>query len=77
MAQHKVYGAIVAAVRSGKLREPFTRSDFERACPRFGRGTYQAFLSKHARDNPGGASELFERVSTGRYQCLRPFKYGI
>jgi hypothetical protein len=30
---HMVYGAIVAAVKSGRLREPFSKEDFRAACP--------------------------------------------
>lgn len=74
---HKVYGAVVQAVRNGALGEPFSRADFRAACPGLGAGTYNAFLDKHARGNPGGNSELFERVSPGRFKCLRPFRYGL
>jgi hypothetical protein len=49
---HRVYGAIVAAVRSGRLTEPFSKADFKRVCPGFGAGTYQAFLAPSARSNP-------------------------
>jgi hypothetical protein len=74
---HRVYEAIVRAVRSGQLPEPFSRSDFAAQCPGFGAGTYNAFLDKHAKRNPGGNSELFERVAPGRFTCLRPFRYGL
>ena len=74
---HEVYGAIVREVRAGRLGEPFTVDDFRRACTGFGHGTYNAFLHKHAQGNPGGNSELFERVSAGRFTCLRPFRYGL
>lgn len=77
MNRHRVYSAIVAAVRSGRLVEPFTQEDFRRACPGFGEGTYKAFLHKHRRGNPGGNSELFERVGPGRFKLLRPFPYGL
>lgn len=77
MAGHKVYSCIVRAVRSGKLKEPFTKDDFRMACPNFGEGTYNAFLDKHRVGNPGGNSELFERVSPGKFKLVRPFKYGI
>lgn len=76
MARHKVYSAI-AAVRSGDLAEPFTQRDFRRACPGFGGGTYQAFLHKHRRGNPGGYTELFERVSPGKFRLLKPIRYGL
>jgi len=74
---HRVYEAIVKAVKSGTLTESFSKDDFEAACPGFGSGTYNAFLDKHSQGNPGGASELFERVSAGRFRCLRPFHYGL
>jgi hypothetical protein len=48
---HKVYGAIVKAIRSGRLKEPFAKKDFENSCPGLGYGTYNAFLDKHAVDN--------------------------
>lgn len=75
--QHKVYGSIVKAVKEGRLKEPFSQVDFQRHCPGLGDGTYQAFLHKHRRNNPGGNSELFELVAPGRFKCLRPFRYGL
>ena len=74
---HEVYRAIVGAIRRGALREPFSKEDFRTVCPGFGNGTYNAFLDKHRHRNPGGNSELFERVSPGQFKCLRPFRYGI
>ena len=74
---HRVYEAIVSAVRTGILIEPFSRDDFRSACSGFGEGTYNAFLDKHAVGNPGNNSELFERVSPGKFECVRPFKYGV
>ncbi len=74
---HKVYSCIVTAVKARKLGEPFTKDDFKNVCPRFAEGTYNAFLHKHATGNPGNASELFRRVSPGKFKCIRPFKYGL
>jgi hypothetical protein len=74
---HQVYAAIICAVRAGVLKEPFSKDDFQRMCPGFGRGTYNAFLDKHAADNPGGNSELFKRVAPGQFKCLRPFRYEL
>lgn len=74
---HKVYDAIVGAIRDGRLIEPFDQADFRSSCPELGEGTYNAFLSKHARGNPGNNTELFERVSKGKYVCVRPFLYGL
>lgn len=72
---HKVYQAIVTAVSSASLTEPFSSADFRAACPGFGEGTYRTFLVKHRAGNSSGESELFERVAPGRYCCLRPFRY--
>jgi len=77
MTRHRVYSVIVLAVQSGQLLEPFSQADFRRACPGFGEGTYQAFLHKHRLGNPGGYTELFERVSPGRFKLLRPIRYGL
>jgi hypothetical protein len=74
---HKVYTSIVRAVKSGKLHEPFSKHDFRAASPGLGDGTHSAFLDKHAQGNPGGNSELFERVAPGSFNCLRPFRYGL
>lgn len=77
MPAHKIYTAIVLAVKKGTLKEPFTQADFRRSCPGLGEGTYQAFLYKHRKDNPGGNSELFQLVSPGKFRLLRPFLYGL
>jgi hypothetical protein len=45
--------------------------------PGFGDGTYKAFLHKHRKGNPGGASELFRQVDTNRLELLRPLRYGL
>jgi hypothetical protein len=74
---HRVYEAIVRAVRSGRLREPFSSADFRRVCPGFGDGTYSAFPFKHRQGDPGGNSELFEQVGPNSFRCLRPFRYGL
>jgi len=75
--EHKVYKAIVEAIKTGKLKEPFSKDDFEKECPGFSQGTYNAFLWKHRRGNPEGASELFEIVSPGKFVVKRPFKYDL
>ena len=74
---HLVYETVVAAVRAGRLREPFSKDDFRAACAGLGNGTYNAFLWKHRQDNPGQTSELFALASPGRFKCLRPFRYGL
>jgi hypothetical protein len=72
---HRVYRAIVSAVKAGTMAEPFSKDDFRVACPGLGKGTYNAFLDKHSQGNPGKNSELFRRVSPGQFKCLRPFRY--
>ena len=74
---HEVYKAIITAVREGRMKEPFTAEEFRQVCPGFGVGTYQAFLWKHTKDNPGGQSELFEKVARGSFRLLQPIKYGL
>ena len=74
---HRVYSCIVSAVKADRLKEPFTKTEFRNECPDFKPGTYNAFLDKHALGNPGRNSELFERVSPGKFKCLRPFKYDL
>jgi hypothetical protein len=59
---------IVAAVKRGRLREPFNAEDVKRACPGWGDHTYGVFLPKHAVGNPGKNTELFVRVSQGSYK---------
>ena len=77
MSHHKVYGLIVSAIKQGKLTEPFDRKDFRRACLGLGEGTYRAFLDKHRLGNPGENSELFIKVSPGKFKMIRPYKYGL
>lgn len=73
---HKVYEAIVRAIRAGRLTEPFSKEELRAECPNLGQGTYNAFLWKHQTGN-GKTSELFELVSPWRFRCIRPFLYGL
>lgn len=75
--RHRVYTAIIKAIKNGQMTESFSVRDFEMCCPGFGKGTYNAFLYKHTKNNQGGNSKLFEKIATGRFRCLRPFKYGL
>jgi hypothetical protein len=59
---------IYAAVFAGHLEEPFRAEDVRLACPGWAYSTYSTFLAKHAVGNPGKATELFRRVSLGRYR---------
>jgi hypothetical protein len=63
---HKVYTAIITAVREKRLNESFIYSDIHRACPR----TLGIFLSKHAESNPKGYSEIFEKIGRGPFRLL-------
>jgi len=46
MSQHRVYSAIVHAVNSRRLKEPFGPNEFRDACPGLGVGTWWIWLSK-------------------------------
>jgi len=61
---------IYAAVRAGRLKEPFGPADVRLACPGWAQGTYSAFLTKHRVGNPEGTTELFQRVAPGRFRTL-------
>lgn len=58
---------IYAAVRSGRLAEPFNASMLKSSCPGWADSTYHVFLPKHAVGN-GTETELFIRVSPGMYR---------
>jgi hypothetical protein len=70
MRRGKVYQSIVDAVGKERLREPFTSKDFRSVCLGWAEGTYEAFLFKHRKGNPGGNSELFVRVGKGRFRLI-------
>jgi hypothetical protein len=61
---------IYSAVQDRRLREPFGPDEVKRACPGWAERTYTNFLSKHAVGNPSKTTELFERVTPGRYRTL-------
>lgn len=58
---------IYAAVRSGRLQEPFSAKMVKAACPGWADRTYGVFLPKHAVGN-GSTTELFVRVAPGRFR---------
>ena len=66
----KFASQIFAAVRGGRLKEPFGPDDVRRACPDWALRSYTVFLSKHAVGNPSKTTELFERVAPSRYRTL-------
>jgi hypothetical protein len=61
---------IYAAVRSGKLREPFTATTAKLACPGWADATYKVFFNKHRAGNPGNTTELFIRVARGQFRII-------
>jgi hypothetical protein len=63
---------IYAAVKSGRLLEPFDAPMVKEACPGWSDSTYRAFLNQHAVGNPSGTTELFEVVQRGLYELKRP-----
>jgi hypothetical protein len=77
MYKKKVYSALVHAIKSGKLDEPFGQREFRSMCPGFGEGSYKAFLHEHKKGNLAGETELFEWVLRGKFHLLRPFRYGL
>jgi hypothetical protein len=67
----RIMQCIEAAVRAGRLRQPFSNKDFKAACPGFGHGTYHAFLWKHREGNPSGETEHFRLVGPNSFVLLR------
>jgi len=72
-----VYGTIVRAIRSHRLKEPFSKQELRRACPRLKESTCCTFPWKHRKGNPGGAPELFIKVGPNKFKLIRPFRYGL
>ncbi len=58
---------IYAAVRSGKLTQPFNAAMAKKACLGWANRTYHTFFGKHAVGN-GSQTELFVRVGRGLYR---------
>lgn len=63
----KLYDGIRDAVSAKKLNEPFSVDDVNRNCNNL-LSKSAAFLGKHSKGNPGKYSELFIRVSKGKYK---------
>jgi hypothetical protein len=63
----KIFTSINNAVKSGNLIQPFTVKDVNQQCSKL-LNKSPSFLSKHAKNNPGGYKEYFIRVSTGDYK---------
>ncbi len=58
---------VCAAVKSGKLLQPFNAATVKKACPGWADRTYHTFLGKHAVGN-GHTTEIFMRVGRGLYR---------
>jgi predicted aspartyl protease len=67
----RVVESVDGEISAGHLTEPFSNEDFKRACPGFGKGTYNAFLWKHRRGNPRSRPEYFELVGKNRFRRIR------
>ena len=61
---------IYAARKEGRLPAVFSSKNVSSVCPGWSKRTYAVFLPKHRAGNPGGDSELFERVAPGLYRLL-------
>ena len=59
---------VYVAVRSGRLRQPFSTETVKRACPGWSDGTYRNFFNRHRVGNPGGMAELFVRRAWNRFE---------
>jgi hypothetical protein len=61
------FSEIYAAVKSGKLKQPFNAAMLKQACPGRAAKSYSVFIGKHAVGN-GKITELFVRVGRGLYR---------
>jgi len=68
MTEKRTIKLIREAVRSGKLKEPFTAKDVHEACPSISLSTCRTFLPKHRVGKLGKDTKLFIRLSTGLYK---------
>jgi hypothetical protein len=58
---------VYAAVKDGRLKQPFNAAAIRAAVPGWADHTYSTFPGKHAVGN-GKETELFRRVGRGLYQ---------
>lgn len=63
-----VASEVYAAVRSGKLAQPFSAETVNRASPGHTDGTYRNFLKRYCVGNPGGMAELFVHSGLNRFE---------
>jgi hypothetical protein len=62
---------VYAAVRTGKLTEPFSAQTAKRACPGWAENTYHNFFNKHRIGNPSGTTEMFIQVAPGQFKLRK------
>jgi hypothetical protein len=61
---------VYAAVRSGRLAQPFSAETVKRVCPGWSEGTYRNFFNRHRVGNPRGMAELFVRRACNRFEII-------
>ena len=61
---------VYAAVRSGKLDQPFSAESVKHACPGRSEATYRMFFNRHRVGNPRGMAELFVRRGTRQFEIV-------
>jgi hypothetical protein len=67
----KVFASeVYAAVRSGKLAQPFSAETVKRACPGRSEATYRNFFKRHRVGNPGGMTELFVHRGSHHFEII-------
>ncbi len=58
------------AVKSGTLPSKFSAKDVRKKIKGFADSTYDTFLPKHRKGNPGNYNEYFKRISSGMYSVI-------
>jgi hypothetical protein len=61
---------VYAAVRSGKLVQPFSGETVKRACPGRSEATYRNFFKRHRVGNPLGMVELFVHRGSNHFEII-------
>ena len=61
---------VYAAVRSGKLAQPFSAETVKSACPGWADGAYRNFFNKHRVGNACGMTELFVRRAAKQFEII-------
>ncbi len=59
---------VIAAIRSGRLEQPFNAEMVREACPGWSEKTYQTFFATHSVAGRGKPPALFDRVGHGIYR---------